>query len=416
MNSTSLNFRKLWQPVLFMLISVCFSLPKVSGQVSVTKTKFHGRDAYALENDRMRLSVLTGGGYIAEARLKSSDGKEMINPMRVPHYQTIDPQDYNPMKHDSLYGVRGDRILMAGYMGHFLCFPYLGGTNSKFEQELGFGAHGEAVYVKWDIEQRASDGHKAGILSSANLPLSRYHVSRNLTMYNGHPVVLVEEEIENLEGFDRPYQWVQHITFGNPFIDFGKTFVDAPVSRIAFNENKDDSSNINTVQWPMVKTITGNSFDVGLFNTDKEEGFYRAWFMDPERTHTWFTMYNKEFSLLIGYIFSKEENPWIGDWQENGFKKHAPWDGKAVAWGLEVGTSPFTSGVKRSIERGPIFETRTYRWIGAKEKKKQSYMIFLLEIDDNFKGVEELKLEEGAIVLIENETAKQIRIASNFPF
>ena len=235
-------------------------------------------------------------------------------------------------------------------------------------------------------------------------------------MHKEQSVVLVEEEVENLKSFDRPYQWVQHITFGNPFIDFGKTFVDAPVSRIAFNENKDDSSNINTVQWPMVKTSTGDSFDVGIFNTDKEEGFYRAWFLDPERTHTWFTMYNKDFSLLIGYIFSKEENPWIGDWQENGFKKHAPWDGKAVAWGLEVGTSPFTSGVKRSIERGPIFETKTYRWIGAKEKKKQSYLIFLLEIDDDFKGVQELLLEEGAIVLVENETAKQIRIANNFPF
>ena len=81
------------QKILFMLISVCMSYSSVSGQVSVTKTKFQGREAYALENGIIRISMLTGGGYISEARLKSSDGKEMINPMRVPHYKTIDPQD-----------------------------------------------------------------------------------------------------------------------------------------------------------------------------------------------------------------------------------------------------------------------------------------------------------------------------------
>ena len=52
------------------------------------------------------------------------------------------------------------------------------------------------------------------------------------------------------------------------------------------------------------------------------------------------------------------------------------------------GTSPFTPGVKQSIQRGPVFDTETYSWIGAKEKKKQSYLIFLLEIDEGLQGVE----------------------------
>lgn len=105
----------------------------------------------------------------------------------------------------------------------------------------------------------------------------------------------------------------------------------------------------------------------------------------------------------------------MGDWQENGSKKHIPWRGEAVAWGLLVGNSPFTPGVKGSIDRGPIFETNTFSWIGAKEKLKQSYLIFLLEIDDNFKGVEELRLEKEAIVLTEKETSKKIRIRNYFP-
>ena len=299
-------------------------------------------------------------------------------------------------------------------MGHFLCFPYLGGMNSNFEREAGFGAHGEAILVKWDIIRKLKDENEAGISASATLPLNRYKITRHISVRNGQSVALVEEEVENLMAFDRPYQWVQHITFGNPFIEYGKTFVDAPVSRIAFSQNNSDASNLNTVHWPMAEYSNGDSFNAGIFGVDKGEGFYRAWQMDPGRAQTWFVMYNRDLRLLIGYVFSKDENPWIGDWQENGFKKHLPWDGKAVAWGLEVGTSPFTSGLKRSIEAGPVFGTKTYRWIGAGEKKKQSYLIFLLEINESFKGVEELRLEKGALVLKEKETANQIRIANDF--
>ena len=211
-----------------------------------------------------------------------------------------------------------------------------------------------------------------------------------------------------------PYKYVQHVTFGKPFIEYGKTFVDAPVSRIAFSRKKDDPSNSNTVEWPLVRTYEGDEINAGVFGSDKGEGGYYAWFMDPDRDFTWFTMYNKDFNLLVGYIFEKDENPWIGDWQENQHDQKLPRNGKVVAWGLEVGTSPFGSGIKQSIDRGPIFGTPTYRWIGAKEKKKQSFLIFMLEINEDFKGVKELILEEGAIILTEKESEQQIRIANGF--
>ena len=222
----------------------------------------------------------------------------------------------------------------------------------------------------------------------------------------------MEEEVENLERFDRPYHWVQHITFGKPFIEYGKTMVDAPVSRIAFSP-EDDPSNLNGVQWPIVRTKAGDTINAGVFGSDKGEGVYRAWLMDPEQEYSWFTMYNKDHNLLVGYIFSKDENPWIGDWQENQRSQSLPRNGKTVAWGLEVGTTPFGAGIK-SIEQEMVFDTKTFGWIGAKEKKKQSYLIFLLEINESFKGVKDLKLEKGAIILVEKESAKQIPVAHGF--
>ena len=64
----------------------------------------------------------------------------------------------------------------------------------------------------------------------------------------------------------------------------------------------------------MLETARGDLINAGVFNMEKGDGTYRAWLMDTDRTHSWFTMYNKGYKFLIGYVFSKELNPWIGDW------------------------------------------------------------------------------------------------------
>ena len=396
-----------------ILISAFLSIHAAYGQVSVVKTEFEGREAYALQNSRMRISMLSGGGYIAELSLFSSQGKELVNPLFIPHYKTIDPHEYSSEQHSDLYSSGRSARLMAGYMGHYLCFPYFGDEFSGSEEKLGYSTHGEAYTVKYEVEEKMEDDG-AVLTASAVLPLTKYAINRSFTLLPGQSVILVEEAFENLEAFDRPYQWVQHITFGKPFIEYGKTYVDAPVSRIAFSQQKDDPLNLNTVQWPTVRTEEGSAINAGVFDSDKGQGGYRAWLMDPERDYTWLTLYNQDLNLLVGYIFPKEENPWIGDWKENQRARALPRNGQTVAWGLEVGTTPFGSGIRQSIERDAVFDTETYKWIGAREKMEQSYLIFLLEIAKGFKGVKELEMEKGAIILTEKESGKKIRIANSF--
>ena len=67
------------------------ALALYSQTASFHEDTLHGRRAFVLENDRMRVSTLPGGGFIGEIRFKSPDPKKNVNPMRVPHYQTIDP-------------------------------------------------------------------------------------------------------------------------------------------------------------------------------------------------------------------------------------------------------------------------------------------------------------------------------------
>ncbi len=98
-------------------------------RTSVAEERLHGRRALVIRNGRMRLGVLPGGGFIAEASLVSSDPAKSVNPMRVPHYPTIDPFTYDQGRHGDLYGTGMQRRLMSGYMGHFTCFPHFAASS-----------------------------------------------------------------------------------------------------------------------------------------------------------------------------------------------------------------------------------------------------------------------------------------------
>ncbi|MEP6533876.1 MAG: hypothetical protein ABJF23_01060, partial [Bryobacteraceae bacterium] len=90
-----------------------------------------------------------------------------------------------------------------------------------------------------------------------------------------------------------------------------------------------------------------------------------------------------------------EGNPWIADWQENHRNSFIPWSGGVVARGIEFGTSPFDEGLHKSVERGSLFDTPSYRWIGAGRKIKTEFTIFLAEIPQGFPGVKDVTVVNG---------------------
>ena len=65
----------------------------------VCKLSFwHGRQAFVLENDLMRLITLTGGGHIAEFRFREGSGPSTLNPLWIPPWKTIEPYLYRGRK------------------------------------------------------------------------------------------------------------------------------------------------------------------------------------------------------------------------------------------------------------------------------------------------------------------------------
>ncbi|MCP5119768.1 MAG: hypothetical protein GY953_53905, partial [bacterium] len=278
-----------------LLISWLILAAGAFGQaVSFHEDELHGRRALVIENGLMRVSTLPGGGYIGEVRLVSPEAKLSVNPMRVPHYQTIDPYTYDAARHGAAYGDVQNRFIMSGYMGHYLCFPYFGGPSAE-EVRHGLGTHGEAVTVEWKREKLETAEDAVTLLLAAELPKTRYRVQRAITLRAGERMAYVDEWVENLLPFDRPIHWVHHATFGPPFAEPDKSFVDAPVVRVATREREEP----------------GRIEDERGFDADLHSGSYRAWLLDGSRPLGWCTMYHTGYRVLIGYLFSTADSPWI---------------------------------------------------------------------------------------------------------
>jgi hypothetical protein len=373
---------------------------------SFHEDKLHGRRAFVLENDRMRVSTLPGGGFIGEIRFKSADPKKSINPMRVPHYQTIDPFAYDIAKHGDLYGTGIQRRLMSGYMGHFLCFPQFA-ASSAAELRQDYGQHGEALAVEWKLQGADPRPDGVTLRYSADLPMTHYRVERSITLPADETVAYVEESVENMAAYDRPMQWVQHVTFGPPFLELNKTYADGSVAKIVSRRGQEMTAEAS---WPQSKDADGKTVDLRVFS-----GRANTWLMDRSKPRVYFTMYNSDYPVLIGYIFESAPNPWVFDWQENQRVREKPWDGKVIARAICIGDSTI-SGLRNAVERGSSLGVPVYSWIEARERRTQHYAFFLTEIPPGFKGVADLRTEGGRIVLTERETGKTISIKSARPW
>lgn len=353
---------------------------------------FQGRHAWILENGEMRVSVLRGGGHIAEVRLISADPKKAVNPMRVPHYRTIDPSTYEP-RHDAVYGTSASRWLMSGYMGHLVCFPNYGPASAE-EEKLGVGNHGEAPIAEWrQVAERVSE-EGVQLTLEARLERTGYRMRRVLTLPKAGKVLTVTETIENPLTFDRPYQWMQHATFGPPFVEPGRTVLDASVTHGQTRERAGGSlAGGSEVTWPRGKAADGGQVDLRAMQAMERAGTYVALRTDPARREQFFTMFHPRYKVLIGYVTPSEMTPWLADWQENKGNAAAPWDNKVIARGIEFGNTAFDEGIRKAVERGSLFGAPTYSWIAARGKREWTYRIFLEEIGEGFGGVKDVVWE-----------------------
>ena len=382
-------------------------------QLSFVEGTVHGRQAYVLDNGRMRVAALQGGGHLAEIRLRSSDPRKSINPMRVPHFPTIEPWQYEADRHDSVYGGRADRWLQAGYMGHLLNFPTFGDP-STLEAANSLGTHGEALMVRWQKQQSEVTHDAVRLEYAAHLPKTMYNVGRTLTLLASETVLYIEEWVENLAAFDRPAHWVEHVTFGQPFAEPGKNILDMPATNgeVRPAGGPANSLQAKAIEWPIGTSYDGKTVSLREMQTRPKSYTYYGVLMDQARETSYLTAYHTDYRILVGYVWRTKDFPWLGDWQENQRMTIPPWNGEVIARGLEFGTTPFEGTMREVVEEGRIHGIPVYRWIGGRERLTVRYIAFLAEIPEGFNGVADVEVRGGSLHITERQTGSIISLNS----
>ena len=110
----------------------------------------------------------------------------------------------------------------------------------------------------------------------------------------------------------------------------------------------------------------GGTADLQRFTDRRESSAYTAHLMDPNRDHAFFVAFSAVSRLAFGYVWKRQDFPWMGIWEENHSRVGPPWNGRTLTRGMEFGVSPFPESRRQMIERGALFNTRTYRWLPAK--------------------------------------------------
>ncbi|MCP5114572.1 MAG: hypothetical protein GY953_27405 [bacterium] len=368
------------------LVFVAMAAAVAFGQQQVT---FEDRPGIAIGNDKLVLTVLPDGASMARLVLKEDAAR--INPM------------WNPSKHARKQG-RPPRT--RGGTGHFVCVDGFGPVSPE-ERAAGLNGHGEANDQQFEVVE-SSD---STLTLRAELPIVREVLTRAHRMLAGENVVYVESELENLLGFDRPVVWAEHATIGDPFLAPVVTKIDMSAGRSQTRPYVDSqrprrlASGVDFT-WPMAPTTDGKLVSVRAAPANPNLLDHTTSLMDPNREIQFVTALNTENRLLLGYLFRREEYPWLQIWE------NYP-QGKTLARGLEFSSQPYDVPRRESISLGKMFDAPTFRWLPAKGKLTSKFLMFYIRVPKGFAKVDDAWIEDGTIILEDRRAGKRIALKAS---
>ena len=349
---------------------------------------------------------MEGGGHICELSLKAAGE---VNPLWKPSWPTIDPFKYDARKHSRTYGGTPEGPLLAGIAGHSISFDFFGPPSPE-EVAAGLSTHGEAPVVKW---RREPHKNQSTLVYSANLPQAQMRLQRTLSLDRDNPVVYCEETATNLAPFDRSISWNHHVTFGPPFLEAEGTLFDMPATRskvcpASFSSSMRIQPDAE-FEWPNAPTKDGGVLNLRTSAKGKY-GHYTAHLLDPKLKTAFIAVCNPRLRLLVLYVFDRNEYPWVGNWEESYARQHVPWKGREFCRGFEFSSTPFPIPRRETIANGPLFGESTYKWLPARSGRSSKYMIALIEVPQNFAGVNFVTVNSDSVAVHENDNARLVRL------
>jgi len=378
-----------------MLLVVLIACVAAAQPGTLKNGMFEGRPAIVMSNDKLELTITMEGSTLANLIL--ADDPEKLSPL------------WSPIR---MARELGAATLPTTVGGHFVCVDGFGPTSPE-ERAAGLPNHGEAHVVMFEERSRQA-GSTNVVTLAARLPIVQELFTRTFRLVDGENVIYVESQLENLLGFDRPVNWAEHATIGSPFLASGETVVDLagtraqtrPWQQPANNQLQRRLASGKDFTWPLAPALDGTT--INLRETPKDPHYidHSAILLDPSRQLAWVSAMNLKKRLIIGYLFKREEYPWLQMWWS------FPATGK-LARGLEFGTQPYDVPRRDAVSTGAMFGMPTYRWLPAKSRIETHFLLFYARLPEGFQKVDEVRLENGQLVIEDRAAQKRVMLVAS---
>lgn len=375
------------------ILLLCFCVT-ASAFAQQKTTVFEDRDALVLSNDKVELTVINEGGAMAQIVLAAD--KEKVNPLWNPYWIARQAGLQRPTSY---------------FRGHFLCLDGFGPV-SNAERDAGMPFHGEAPTLPWQLRTYQKKDATQSAEYFVALPLAHETLTRTYHVVDGENIVWVDSALTSLLAFDRPAFWAEHATISAPFLEPGTVAVDMSVSR---SKTKAVPAQVTPPRqlrsyvdftWPMAPMVDGRQFDMRTAPLKAGTTEHVTSLIDPSRRLGFATALHPEKRLLIGWVFRREEFPWVQTWLSN------PGPNRMTR-GLEFATQPFDLPRADVLRTGPVFDTPVFRILPAKGTITATFLMFYTTVPDGFLKVDDVQLGGGKLVIEDRANKKTVTLAAS---
>jgi len=345
--------------------------------LAAAANEFHGRSAWTIDAPHLRVTVLKGGGHVAEIALKTPGA---VNPLWVQRQPTMDPSRFVAARDAQKYGGGSVAKLRSGLAGHSLCFPYWGDP-SPSEERAGMTYHGETGVADW---VRTASGEN-WLEVAAELPESRTRFTRKVTVHG--TVVWFDETAANETAWDRPVTWCEHVTMGAPFLERAVTRFAASVTRgKPLGAGEDAQQN-----WPQGRE-NGRPIDLSMVRDVNSGGAVNNYMLNPSDEIGWFAAFNPKLRQVFGYVFRRADFPWLNVWES--------YTADTFTRGMEFSDTP-VHGTARAILKMPSLWGRpTFELLDAKGSLHKRFAAFSASAPANFHEIRDVAIHGTRLSIV----------------
>ncbi len=376
--------------------------PKKDVRSACELCRWKGRDATKLSNGAVELVALSGGGHLAAFRFAERYGIAAQNVLWEAPWETADPPNRRFDELSQIYGSSETSKFLAGYTGHAVCLDYFG-LPSLEEAARGLPLHGEAAIAHWNVT-RPRETNEPECQWNVRLPVAQLNYARTIRLGTQESVAYIEETVSNLRSVDHSVHWVQHATFGPPFLNAGESTLavsalrgmTSPLGYEGYSLLASDQEFV----WPHApREDTTQLADLRQPFSIRGRGFLATLQFDRQREVQFVLAINWKLRLGMGYCFRRTDFPWVTVWEENCVRQNTPWSGNAQVRGMEFGTTPLPLGRKGTLRQRSMRDNSYSLVLPAHGTRTVHYVAFLFTIPAGIASVENAEVKGSTIVL-----------------